>query len=79
MFGWKSDNEAYSGSNVIEICKDRENGNQDVFIPLWYEPESKRLKNYDTENIVYSWEKPKPTIPEGFVAVTDEMMEDIPF
>lgn len=79
MFGWNKDNEAYSGSNVIEICKDRENGNQDIFIPLWFEPESKRLKNYDTENIVYSWEKPKVSIPDGFIPVTDEMMEDIPF
>lgn len=79
MFNWKDDNEVYDGTNVIEICKDRENGNQDIFIPLWYEAESKRLKNYDTENIVYSWEKPKPTIPEGFIQVTDEMMESIPF
>ena len=79
MFGWKQDNEAYSGSNVIEICKDRENGNQDIFIPLWFEPESKRLKNYDTENIVYSWEKPKPSINYDFIPVTDDMMKEIPF
>ena len=40
--------------------------NQDIFIPLWFEPESKRLKNYDTENIVYSWEKPKSSYPDKF-------------
>ena len=79
MFGWGNNNEAYAGTNVIEICKDRENGNQDIFIPLWYEAESKRLKNYDTENIVYSWEKPKATLPEGFTPLTDEDMGDIPF
>ena len=79
MFGWKQDNEAYSGSNVIEICKDRENGNQDIFIPLWFEPESKRLKNYDTENIVYSWEKPKSSYPDDFMDVTEDMLKEIPF
>lgn len=79
MFGWKEDNEAYTGTNIIEICKDRENGNQDVFIPLWYEAESKRLKNYDTENIIYSWEKPKPILPEGFVPLLDDSLEEIPF
>lgn len=30
-------------NNVIEICKDRENGTQDEFIPLWYEMKTKRL------------------------------------
>jgi RecA-family ATPase len=59
MFAWKSEHDAYSGTNVIEICKDRENGNQDVFIPLWYEPETKRLKNDPYENKVYSWKKPE--------------------
>lgn len=72
MFGWKSDNDAYSGTNVIEICKDRNEGTQDYFIPLWYERESKRLKNYESENIVYSWN-------DGFVTATDEQLEEIPF
>ena len=71
MFGWKSDNDAYSGTNVIEICKDRNEGTQDYFIPLWYERESKRLKNYESENIVYSWN-------DGFVTATDEQLEEIP-
>lgn len=58
MFGWKDDNEAYSGTNVIEICKDREMGIQDCFIPLWFEVETKRLKNEISENIVYGWWHP---------------------
>ena len=57
MFGWKDDAEVYTGTNVIEVCKDRDNGNQDLFIPLWYEKETKRLLNDPNENIVYSWEK----------------------
>ena len=45
-----------SCTNIIEICKDRENGTQDFFIPLWYEPETKRLKNRDSEHMHYGWE-----------------------
>ncbi len=45
-----------SCTNVIEICKDRENGNQDFFIPLWYEAQTKRLKNRVTEYVHLGWE-----------------------
>lgn len=55
MYGWKADNQVYTGTNVIEICKDRDGGIQDEFIPLFYEPESKRLRNNKQENIVYGW------------------------
>ena len=50
---WKGDNPLYQASNVIEICKDRDGGVQDEFIPLYFEIESKRLKNYETENKKY--------------------------
>lgn len=43
-------------TNVVEIAKDREHGTCDVFIDLYYEPESKRLKNYSAESIVYGWD-----------------------
>ena len=56
MFHWKDDNEVYDGTNVIEIVKDRDGGTQDVFIPLYYEARSKRLKNRLDENVVYGWE-----------------------
>ena len=46
-----------SCTNVIEICKDRENGTQDFFIPLWFEPETKRLKNSSGEYVHYGWEQ----------------------
>ncbi len=52
-FKWKDDNEAFKGTNVIEIAKDRHKGNLDVWIPLWYEPETKRLKNAPAEMIRY--------------------------
>ena len=80
MFGWKENNEAYTGTNVIEICKDREGGSQDIFIPLWYEPQTKRLKNFEQENIVYSWDKskaPKQNEDEEFITVSDQEADDI--
>lgn len=57
MFGWKQENPIYQSTNVIEIAKDRDGGNQDIFIPLWYEAESKRLKNGPAENKIYGWDK----------------------
>jgi predicted ATP-dependent serine protease len=45
----------FKGTNVIEIAKDREEGIQDEFIPLWYETESRRLKNDSTEVIKFKW------------------------
>lgn len=78
MFGWKDNNEVYEGTNVIEICKDRESGNQDIFIPLWYELQTKRLKNTEQENIVYSWKKPDKD-PEQLGFITFDDSEDIPF
>ena len=54
-FKWKDDHDAYKGTNVIEIAKDRHKGTIDVWIPLWYEPETKRLKNAPAEMVQYGW------------------------
>lgn len=59
--------EGYLGSNAIEICKNRDMGMQDVFVPLWYEPQTKRLKSSFAENIVYGWDK-----FGGYTVVHDE-------
>lgn len=56
-FGWKMTNPLYKASNVIEICKDRDYGNRDVYIPLYFEKETKRLKNDVAEYVHYDWEK----------------------
>lgn len=53
--------------NVIEICKDRENGTQDYFVPLWFDIRSKRLKNDPAEYIVYGWEH-----TDGFTDSTEQ-------
>ena len=55
-------------SNILEICKDRENGTQDFFIPLWYEPETKRLRSDTERSKHYGWEtmfnRQTPLLPE---------------
>lgn len=71
MFKWKEDHDAYRGTNVIEIAKDRHNGHMDVFIPLWYEKETKRLKNSPAEMVQYGWDD-----SDGFASVEED---DIPF
>ena len=46
----------FEATNCIEIAKDRDGGNQDVFIPLYYEKETKRLRNDKSEYKVYKCE-----------------------
>lgn len=72
MFGWKDTEPVLQENvtNVIEICKDRDNGNQDVFIPLYYEKETKRLKNTPDEMIIYG-------LTDGFVKLDKD--EKAPF
>lgn len=70
-FGWKDDEPIYGATNVIEIAKDRDGGTQDYFVPLYYEIESKRLKNYKAENKIYSW-----CNDDGFEQIA---REEIPF
>lgn len=59
-------------TNVIEIAKDREYGTQDEFISLYFERESKRLRNDQAEYIVYGWDVDE----NGF---TEDINGDIPF
>ena len=67
----------FNGTNVIEVAKDREWGIQDEFIPLWYEPESRRLLNNKTEVIKFKWtsEWAEAEMEDEFMDVPD----DIPF
>lgn len=53
MFKWKSDNEIYQFNNIIEICKNREQGIQDTFIGQYFEIETKRFKNTKNEEKRY--------------------------
>ena len=67
----------FKGTNVIEIAKDREEGIQDEFIPLWYESESRRMKNSLTEVIKFKWTT--EWIEEEREAEFMDVDEDIPF
>lgn len=74
MFHFKDDEPMYMGTNVIEVVKDRDTGTQDLFIPLWYEKESKRLKNDVCENITYGWDQ-----RDGWMKIDDEPSWALPF
>lgn len=53
----KEDNPIFQFTNVIEICKNREYGVQDVFVGMYYEKETKRLLDYENEKRHYGWEQ----------------------
>lgn len=40
---------------ILELCKSRMSGAQDRFFGLYYEAESRRIKNERAEHIVYGW------------------------
>ena len=61
------DNDIPVCSNVIEITKDREGGKQDIFVPLYYEESTKRLRNSMDEYVSYSWDT-----GGGYTVVNDE-------
>ena len=65
MFRWPPSVALYDCTNVIEICKDRDGGTQDEFIPLYFEPSTKRLRNDRAEYKIYSWERQE----DGFTDV----------
>jgi len=58
--------------SVIEVCKNRSMGVMDYFIGMYYEQESRRLKNSISENIVYGWEE----IP---IETSIDFKNDMPF
>ena len=69
-------------SNIVEVIKHREFGEAVGHIyKLFYEPESRRLKNNIAESIIYGWE-PEPTQQEMFGDSDlpfEESSEDVPF
>lgn len=45
-------------SNILEVAKNRQLGIVDYLVGMYYEPESRRLKNSVAEHIVYGWQDP---------------------
>lgn len=48
-------------SNIIEVAKNRQLGVVDHLVGLYYETESRRLKNSVAEYIAYGWQEPQST------------------
>lgn len=75
-------------NSVIEVCKNRSMGVIDLLVGMYYEVESRRLKNEISENIVYGWQE-QPTqltfepTPESDVSdlqdIYDNMSNQLPF
>lgn len=75
-------------NSVIEVCKNRSMGVIDLLVGMYYEVESRRLKNEISENIVYGWQEQlaqltfEPT-PESDVSdlqdIYDNMSNQLPF
>jgi archaellum biogenesis ATPase FlaH len=55
FMGAEKANEYDQFDTVIEIAKSRMSGQIDKFCGLFFEMESRRLKNYKAEHIVYGW------------------------
>lgn len=53
MFKWNKDHELYDYDNIIEVCKNREQGIQDMFIGQYFEVVTKRFLNFANENKNY--------------------------
>ena len=55
FFGEAQAKEYMQYSTVIEVSKNRQLGVTDYLVGLYYEMESKRLKNSIAENVIYGW------------------------
>lgn len=75
-FGWDDGNPAFEYSNIIEVAKDREFGNDDSMLGVYFEPEAKRFLNEKDENHHYGWEV---TGEQQEIALTPIEDNDMPF
>lgn len=69
---------------VMEVCKNRSYGLKDWLVGLYYEPESRRLKNEKSEYVHYGWEEScGPGLPRPLPRDTEfddmEGIGDLPF
>ena len=67
---------AYDG--VVEVAKDRQFGVVDHFAGMYYEPESRRLKNSIAEHIVYGWEEQPVQTDLNYMSNMATEFEDMP-
>lgn len=57
LFNFKDDHEILQFDTLLEIAKDRDFGQDDNLIGLYFEEESKRFIEYKGQNIKYKWQK----------------------
>ena len=62
-------------SNVLEVAKNRQMGVVDLLVGMYYEMESRRLKNSIAEHIVYGWQDE----PNVYEQQQDESQSTMPF
>lgn len=83
FFGEGKIQQYLSFSNVIEVAKNRQMGVVDHLVGMYYEVESRRLKNSIAEHVVYGWqqnsgyEEPKDSLVND--AIFGASFEDAPF
>ena len=59
---------------VMEVAKNRSQGIVDLLIGLFYERETRRMKNEQAENIIYGWRETPTTAP----IFVEDLPEDLP-
>lgn len=74
-FGWTDDHPAFKYSNLIEVAKDREFGNDDSLCGVYFEPQAKRFLNEKDEYKHYGWEQ--NTIQEQLVPLDNTDLSEI--
>ena len=57
FFGENEISKYQNYDTVVEVCKNRMLGVQDYLVGMYYEYESRRLKNEISEHIIYGWEE----------------------
>lgn len=62
-------------SNVLEVAKNRQMGIVDHLVGMYYEMESRRLKNSIAEHIVYGWQDE----PNVYERPKDDVQQTMPF
>lgn len=60
FFGKQKTEKYMEYNNVLELCKNRSMGVVDFLVGMYFEPETRRFKNYQAETIHYGWEE-QPT------------------
>jgi hypothetical protein len=85
FFGKEKAAEYLQYGNVVEVAKNRQFGVVDHLVGMYYELESRRLKNHIAEHIVYGWQEPSDVQEEHtpYTEIDNEMftqnMGEVPF